>query len=153
MDIRYYRDDDYSSLAQWWDSEGSGSWPMKSLPHCLAKSHYVMLVVADTEHISAACLFTVVADQCELLFIAVNPAHKRQGIALSLLRSLIKHCQKKAVQNIFLEVRESNFAAIGLYRSAGFWVADRRENYYPSLSTDAPTREAAFIFQFMINSS
>ena len=151
MNIRHYHDNDYSSLAQWWDKEASDSWPIKSLPTCLAKSQYAMQVVDVSGDISAACLFSVVADQCELLFIAVNPTQKRQGMALRLLRSLINHCQTKSVENIFLEVRESNFPAIALYRAAGFLVTGRRENYYPSRSTDETIREAALMFQLAIN--
>ena len=72
-------------------------------------------------------------------------------MALKLLRSLINHCQTKGVENIFLEVRESNFPAIALYRAAGFLVTGRRENYYPSRWTDGPIREAALMFQLTIN--
>ena len=124
---------------------------MKSLPTCLAKSQYAMLVVDVSGDISAACLFSLVVDQCELLFIAVNPTQKRQGMAIQLLRSLISHCQTMVVENIFLEVRESNFPAIALYRAAGFLITSRRENYYPSRSTDEPIREAALMFQLAIN--
>ena len=110
-----------------------------------------MQVVDVSGDIRAACLFSVVADQCELLFIAVNPTQKRQGMALQLLHSLINYCQTMVVENIFLEVRESNFPAIALYRAAGFLVTGRRENYYPSRSTDGPIREAALMFQLAIN--
>lgn len=151
MNIRHYHDNDYSSLAQWWDKEASDSWPIKSLPTCLAKSQYAMQVVDVSGDIRAACLFSVVADQCELLFIAVNPTQKRQGMALQLLHSLINYCQTMVVENIFLEVRESNFPAIALYSAAGFLVTGRRENYYPSRSTDGPIREAALMFQLAIN--
>tara|TARA_S200000501_G_scaffold177680_1_gene167360 strand:+ start:6767 stop:7228 length:462 start_codon:yes stop_codon:yes gene_type:complete len=151
VNIRHYHDNDYSSLAHWWDKEASDSWPIKSLPACLAKSQYAMQVVDVSGDIRAACLFSVVADQCELLFIAVNPTQKRQGMALQLLHSLINHCRTMVVENIFLEVRESNFPAIALYRAAGFLVTGRRENYYPFRSTDEPIREAALIFQLAIN--
>ena len=110
-----------------------------------------MQVVDVSGDIRAACLFSVVTDECELLFIAVNPTQKRQGIALQLLHSLINHCQAMMVENIFLEVRESNFPAIALYRAAGFLVTGRRENYYSSRSTDGPIREAALMFQLAIN--
>ncbi len=151
MDIRYYHDNDYLSLAHWWDKEASGSWPLKSLPDCLAKSNYSMQVVVDSKNISGACLFSVIADQCELLFIAVDPCKKRRGMASCLLRSLIDNCQKLAIKNIFLEVRESNFQAIALYYEAGFLMTGRRESYYPSLLADTAMREAALTFQCVIN--
>ena len=150
MNIRHYHDSDYSSLAQWWDKEASDSWPIKSLTACLAKSQYAMQVVEISGDICAACLFRVVADHCELLFIAVKPTQKRKGMALQLLRSLINHCEIMVVESIFLEVRESNFPAIALYRSAGFLATARRKNYYPPLPTAKPIREAALMFQLVI---
>src|ERR1700685_4492534 len=63
----------------------------------------------------------------EILFIAVDPAYRRHGIA----KELRKRELAASRGEWFLEVRESNLAAIGLYESLGFRVAGRRENYYP----------------------
>jgi [ribosomal protein S18]-alanine N-acetyltransferase len=62
----------------------------------------------------------------EILFIAVDPAHRRRGIAKALLQNELNGSPGEW----FLEVRESNLAAIGLYESLGFRQAGRRENYY-----------------------
>jgi len=74
----------------------------------------------------------------EILFIAVAPAYRRCGIAKELLK------RELAVSSgeWFLEVRESNLAAIRLYESLGFRIAGRRENYYP----DPP--EPAIVMRF-----
>jgi ribosomal protein S18 acetylase RimI-like enzyme/glycosyltransferase involved in cell wall biosynthesis len=65
----------------------------------------------------------------EILNLAVDPQHRRHGIA----RRLVEHeIQGSGAYSgaWFLEVRESNAAAIELYRSLGFRVAGRREGYY-----------------------
>jgi ribosomal-protein-alanine acetyltransferase len=62
----------------------------------------------------------------EILFIAVDPAHRRHGIAKTLLQNELNGLRGEW----FLEVRESNLAAIRLYESLGFCQAGRRENYY-----------------------
>jgi len=62
----------------------------------------------------------------EILFIAVDPAERRRGIA----KRLLQHELRRAPGEWFLEVRESNLAAIRLYESTGFRAIGRRENYY-----------------------
>jgi [ribosomal protein S18]-alanine N-acetyltransferase len=74
----------------------------------------------------------------EILFIAVDPAHRRRGIG----RRLLENELAGSSGEWFLEVRESNLAAIRLYESLGFRMAGRRENYYP----DPP--ESAIVMRF-----
>jgi ribosomal-protein-alanine N-acetyltransferase len=74
----------------------------------------------------------------EILFIAVDPVHRRRGIAKRLLQNELDGLRGEW----FLEVRESNLAAIRLYESLGFSVAGKRENYYP----DPP--EPAIVMRF-----
>jgi ribosomal-protein-alanine N-acetyltransferase len=74
----------------------------------------------------------------EILFIAVDPAFRRCGIAKELLENQLA----ASPGEWFLEVRESNTAAIRLYESLGFRTVGRRENYYP----DPP--EPAIVMRF-----
>jgi len=61
----------------------------------------------------------------EILNLAVDPRHRRSGIATSLIQLELR---KKAV--FLLEVRESNLAARALYERLGFIEISRREDYY-----------------------
>ncbi len=61
----------------------------------------------------------------EILNLAVAPDQRRRGIARQLLQE-----ELRAGGAWYLEVRESNAAAIGLYTSAGFKIAGRRPGYY-----------------------
>ena len=62
----------------------------------------------------------------EILNIAVEPRQRRCGIARRLLESELASARGAW----FLEVRESNAAAIAFYRSLGFQLAGRRAEYY-----------------------
>jgi len=68
----------------------------------------------------------IVADEREILNLAVDPPARRRGVARKLLESELR----RAKTRWFLEVRESNSSAIKLYESAGFREAGRRESYY-----------------------
>jgi ribosomal-protein-alanine acetyltransferase len=65
-------------------------------------------------------------DEWEILNLAVDPAHRRKGVARRLLEDRVKRVQS----SWFLEVRQSNLAAIRLYESLGFRISGRREGYY-----------------------
>jgi ribosomal-protein-alanine acetyltransferase len=78
-------------------------------------------------------------DEHEILNLAVLPAARRQGVARQLLTSGLAH--GKGLW--FLEVRESNRAALRLYESMGFKATGRREAYY----YEPP--EAAIVMKFV----
>ena len=80
--------------------------------------------------IGAFVLAQVAADEAEILMIAVDPAWRRQGVAARLLDGVKRGALRGGAQSLFLEVAESNVAAIALYRKAGFDEAGRRKGYY-----------------------
>lgn len=75
----------------------------------------------------------VAPGECEILNLAVEPAERRTGIA----RQLVRAALERVPGAWFLEVRESNIAAIHLYENTGFKVAGRRPNYYYDPLEDA----------------
>ncbi len=76
-------------------------------------------------------------DDAELIRIAVEPGLRRQGIGEQLLNDLLQEVKKRDIHDIFLEVRSSNEAAIGLYTKAGFVNAGIRKGYYSNPAEDA----------------
>jgi ribosomal-protein-alanine N-acetyltransferase len=71
-----------------------------------------------------------VGDEAEILNLAVAPEARRRGHATVLLQEALRQFAGQGVRKVFLEVRESNQAAIGFYSKRGFRVAGRREAYY-----------------------
>jgi ribosomal protein S18 acetylase RimI-like enzyme len=65
-------------------------------------------------------------DEREILNVAVEPGLRRAGIG----RILVETVLTTAPGWWFLEVRESNAAAVNLYKTLGFLPTGRRENYY-----------------------
>lgn len=72
----------------------------------------------------------VIADEAELLTIAVDPHHQRQGIGARLLHGFVTTAQDRGAATAFLEVAANNAAAIALYESQGFAQNGRRKAYY-----------------------
>jgi ribosomal-protein-alanine N-acetyltransferase len=67
--------------------------------------------------------------------VSVDPSHRREGIASSLLGALLERLGEEA--KLTLEVRTSNTGAIALYERFGFFSAGVRPRYYQDNGEDA----------------
>jgi len=79
----------------------------------------------------------VASDQAEILNLAVNPSERRGGLGGDLLDAAFGALVARGAREVFLEVRESNVAALALYRSRGFAGLSRRGSYYRNPVEDA----------------
>lgn len=101
-------------------------------------------VAAETAapgNVAAASVAGFLVAQCEpaweLENLAIAPDFRRQGIGRALVATLIQAAQGVAADNILLEVRASNQAAIRLYQLSGFTAIARRRDYYDNPPEDA----------------
>ncbi|MCF6430767.1 MULTISPECIES: GNAT family N-acetyltransferase [unclassified Leisingera] len=75
-------------------------------------------------------LVRVIADEAELLTIATDPAHQRQGLARRCMAEWESAVRDRGAAEAFLEVAEDNAPAQALYRAGGFAECGRRKGYY-----------------------
>ena len=78
-----------------------------------------------------------IGSECEVENVVVNPESRRRGFGELLLRELMKWVQQAGCETVFLEVRDSNRAARGLYEKCGFREVGRRVKYYAQPTEDA----------------
>src|SRR5690606_10958992 len=75
-------------------------------------------------------LARVAADEGEILTVAVARSHRRRGIGWLLMDAVLRRLHSDRAQSLFLEVDETNAAAIALYRRLGFHEVGKRPAYY-----------------------
>lgn len=75
-------------------------------------------------------LYRFAADEAEILTVAVARTVRRRGIGRGLLEEALRHAYREGAARIYLEVEDTNLAAIALYRSAEFRETGRRSGYY-----------------------
>ncbi|WP_439476400.1 ribosomal protein S18-alanine N-acetyltransferase [Brevundimonas sp.] len=75
-------------------------------------------------------LIRAVADEAEILTLAVRPEARRQGLGARLVREGATAAASRGATRLFLEVADDNTAALALYARAGFAGAGRRPGYY-----------------------
>jgi len=106
----------------WTRSQLGGILPMAGVSLILARD-------PETRETIGFSLFRTVAEESELLLIAVVPDHHRRGIGATLLDDFLDRVRNNGVNRVHLEVRDGN-SALTLYRNAGFSPIGRRRNYY-----------------------
>lgn len=78
-----------------------------------------------------------VADEGEIVNLAVDSRWRRQGVARELGQACLNVLSRAGVRRVFLEVREGNAAARALYANLGFREVGRRARYYRKPTEDA----------------
>lgn len=107
------------------------AWTRSQLAGILPMAGVVLTIASDAQSADTIgfSLVRAVADESELLLLAVRPEHHRQGIGRRLLDHFMAQVRDWGVVRVHLEVREGN-PAVRMYREAGFEPVGRRRNYY-----------------------
>ena len=86
------------------------------------------------------CGYSVVAiavDIGELQSVVVNQSVRRSGVGRALCMRAMEWARDRGAKSVELEVRESNGAALALYRALGFVEQGKRRKYYRGPEEDA----------------
>jgi ribosomal-protein-alanine N-acetyltransferase len=119
----------------------SDPWTYDALATALGLSHVRFLVAEErggpVGRVVGYVVALVVGEEGEIADLAVHPAHRRGGVGDLLLTRVEDELAGVGVRALYLEVRESNEAALRLYRSRGFEGVGRRRGYYRHPVEDA----------------
>ncbi|MDI1328021.1 MAG: GNAT family N-acetyltransferase [Brevundimonas sp.] len=88
-------------------------------------------------------LMRTVADEAEILTLAVRPGARRRGLGAELVACGAADAAARGAMRLFLEVSEDNAAARALYARAGFLEVGRRPRYYAR--ADGSRRDALLL--------
>lgn len=105
-------------------------WSYKSLEEELENDTAHFFVAMSEGEVAGYIGVYVVLESCFIANIAVYPKFRRQGVGRALLKIAILTADALGTDFISLEVRESNYPAIALYRSLGFEEMGLRKNFY-----------------------
>jgi [ribosomal protein S18]-alanine N-acetyltransferase len=107
-------------------------WPAGTLQELLSVLGTIGIAAFIDRAMIAMAIARTIDVQCDILTICVAPAHRGAGIGRTVLRAVELRARASGAETVFLEVAETNAAATGLYRDAGYGAIATRRNYYSS---------------------
>ncbi len=115
---------------------GAEAWTEQGIAEALSRNGHYFAVFIDGKPAGHGG-FTSVLDEGDITNIAVRQDYRRQGIASSILESMIAEAKKLELSFLTLEVRKFNLSAIKLYEKFGFTVRGERKNFYRNPTENA----------------
>lgn len=110
------------------ESPEAATWSRANLSE--SASSGIALAAELDGRVAGILIGRAVADEFEILNLAVAKASRRRGVATQLARAAVQSARAAGARQTYLEVRESNEAGIAFYARMGFRDWGRRANYY-----------------------
>jgi ribosomal-protein-alanine N-acetyltransferase len=117
------------------DPDFGEAWTMAQCAGLMPMPGVWLTLARDGDKAVGFALARVVADEAELLLLAVEPGEQRRGVGRILLEHFEDEATGRGARRLHLEVREGNHA-FSLYEHAGFGLAGRRRDYYSGRNGD-----------------
>ncbi len=119
-------------------------WTLEQLESQLPDNQHCFLVALDGDKVLGYVGLMYVLDEGYISNVAVAPQARRKGIGDALIAHLLRWAHENGLAFVTLEVRESNQAAIALYKKHGFQTVGLRKKYY-----DFPKENAILMTIFL----
>jgi [ribosomal protein S18]-alanine N-acetyltransferase len=140
FEVRNFRAEDADAVvAISEESPNAANWSKESYLKLAAENGSLLLVIETRANIAASLIGRRVADQAEILNLAVKQAHRRKGLGSALMSAALKEFHLRSVKTVYLEVRQSNTSAIAFYERLGFIISGLRKGYYRTPDESAVT--------------
>jgi ribosomal-protein-alanine N-acetyltransferase len=112
-------------------------WSRSMFASELAKPSSICLGTFEGDRLTAYLIVSRYVDAWHVMNVAVSPDHRREGLAIGLLKRLFELTANDGRRGYTLEVRVSNEGAIKLYERLGFRSSGVRRGYYTDNREDA----------------
>jgi [ribosomal protein S18]-alanine N-acetyltransferase len=137
--LRPARESDLTEIARIERSCFADPWSEDSFRRLLdvPPATFLVAVASPDSPIAGYVVAFSVEEDAEILNVAVDSPFRGRGLAGQMLDAVLIDLAARRVHHAFLEVRESNAAALALYGSRGFAEIGRRKGYYRRPAEDA----------------
>jgi [ribosomal protein S18]-alanine N-acetyltransferase len=114
-------------------------WSLESYREELGRSDSVFMVaLAENKILGFIVMRLLITEEAEIYNFAVSRDLQNRGIGQRLFSQAVEAAmQKRKINRIWLEVRESNLTAINFYLKNGFQPAGKRKNFYTNPAENA----------------
>jgi len=129
--VRAFREEDAGAASEiLLEAREAASWSASMVLEVFSSGQVTGFISEKDGKTTGFILGREVLDEGEILNLAVRRRNRRYGVGTALLKRMLRAFEERGVSRVFLEVRESNQAAIAFYKKLGFQQVGRRERYY-----------------------
>jgi ribosomal-protein-alanine N-acetyltransferase len=115
----------------------SDPWSKTSFLDSISDPNNTYLVAIVEELMVGYCGYWGIAGEGYIYNVAVKESFRGLGIGFKMLEELVEMAKGRGITSLTLEVRESNYPAIHLYKKLGFAEAGIRKDFYSKPIEDA----------------
>ena len=137
MRVRPRTDDDLEAITKLEEECFTDSWSPALMSQMFASEFDKIYVLEDEGRIIGYADVRNMYGDCDLMNICVTEAARGRGGASLLMERIMAQARFEDANQILLEVRKSNAAAIALYKKFGFTELGVRRDYYTNPVEDA----------------
>lgn len=120
-------------------------WSKKAFQDSMESENTIYIVAKEQEKVLGYAGMYVSFEEGNITNVAVDINARRRSIGRSLIVDILNKGEEEGVTDVFLEVRETNYAAISLYEKIGFQEAGIRKNFY-----EKPTENAVVMWKHQL---
>jgi ribosomal-protein-alanine N-acetyltransferase len=102
----------------------------EKLTRLIKHEHKNVVVARADNQLAGFGIMTYHEDQANLDLLAVKLRYRYHGIGREIVQWLEKVALTAGIENIFVQVRETNTGAIKFYKKLGYHIVDERRGYY-----------------------
>ncbi|MGC1416170.1 MAG: ribosomal protein S18-alanine N-acetyltransferase [Candidatus Acidiferrum sp.] len=129
--VRKFRPEDAEAIRAISEhSSEAANWSKESYLNFSQQIGSLALVAETDGNLSGFLIGRLTGDQAEILNLAVSANQRRRGNGHALLAAAHAEFALGGAQSVYLEVRQSNTAAIAFYEAHGFSKSGLRKGYY-----------------------
>ena len=130
MEILQMTESDVTAVAELERDNFSRPWSYDAFYKTLSDDNYIVLLAKEGETLLGYCVLLCTGEEADITNVCTRPEARGKGVATALMTKLMERGKKRGVVEYFLEVREGNTPARGLYQKMGFEEIGMRKNYY-----------------------
>ena len=142
--IRQMTEEDVAAVAALEEENFSRPWSYDAFLKTLSDENYIVIIAKETDALLGYCVLLCTGEEADITNVCTALAARGKGVATEMLTVLMEAGKSQGVREFFLEVRESNVPARGLYTKLGFEEIGLRKNYYEE------PREHAVLMKYML---
>lgn len=111
------------------------SWTEARVAASLKDRSANVAVACDGGRMIGFCIARFGMDEAHILLLAVDPGHRRRGVATALVRWIEKTALVAGIGIVYLEARLNNAGARNFYRALGYREFMRQRGRYRGIET------------------